>query len=112
MIDLYFMDINNEITIFRIMGNTVTIAVNHLGVQHYAPLDLITFRKEGILKEHPDLEGKPDTEIRQIALQRLKDKISSLGGENFIKRYIIDELTKMGFKYKGFKQPGFREVKE
>ena len=94
--------IADEIIKIKIIGERILFA-NSITHFHYFPIENVLLDKQGILKEHPDLKELPYNEMKRQAINRFKLHIHNLGGEIAIKKYIIDELTKIGYKYKGEK---------
>ena len=72
----------------------------------YAPIDNMQLNYEGVVKEHPDLEGKKDW--NQQAIKRFKEKIKSFENENDTAKYIIKELKGVGYEPKYKQKQDFR----
>ena len=89
----------SEIIEVRVNGISILFKTSSYGNQ-YVPIDNLLLSKEGVIKEHPDLEDDPLW--RQKALERFKAEIKKLGNENRIIEYIIKDLAKFGYvaKYK------------
>jgi len=69
----------------------------------------IRLDKYGSLKEFPDLEDEIDW--RKITMERFKEKLKSFNTENEANDYVINELTKQGYKAKFKQRAGFRPEK-
>jgi hypothetical protein len=72
-------------------------------------LEGLQLSKSGVLKEFPDLTDNP--EWKKISLERLKEHVKTLEGENNKMNYIKDELTKFGWKPLFKHRAGFRPEK-
>lgn len=62
----------------------------------------------GILKDHPDLAGKPVEKIRYEGVRRFKEKLFGYPSWEARKNYIRDELEKSGYKLVMLMLPGQR----
>jgi len=109
MIDLIF-EYATELVIVRIQGKSITFATSALGLNYFAPIESIKLSVKGILKEYPELAGKPEGEIRMEGIRKLKEKLNNFEGENEIKKYVIEELERQGYILKSIKRQGFREA--
>lgn len=74
----------------------------------FLDLDKINFPIEGILSKFPDLEGKPNQEIKKIGIQRIKEHIKAMKNDNEAKDYVIQELESLGCEAILLTRPGFR----
>lgn len=101
----------DEIVLIKILGNTIWFSNSSTNFQKFAPIEGLRLKKEGILKEFPDLEGLELVEMRQKAIERFKDKIKTLDSEPRIKDYIVNEMIKMGYTLKSIQREGFRPEK-
>ncbi len=110
MIKLHF-SLGGEILIVKIEGNIVNFSSTETGLEVYYPIDSLGLSMEGILKEFPDLEEKPNEEMKLIAMERLKQHIKKLGNEDVIKEYIIKELTNSGYNLELIRRVGWRDQK-
>lgn len=95
----------------KIHNQNVMFTTAASNFSEYVPLDALKLSTPGIIKEFPDLEGKPPAVIRQEALKRWKIKLSGLGGEVEIKKYVVKELEMQGFQLIMIKREGFRPQK-
>lgn len=64
----------------------------------------------GLVKQFPDLEGKPDKVIRKEGAERLKEHIANMKTISERREYVIKELESVGCKLISVIQPGFRPV--
>lgn len=98
-------------TIIKIEGKHITFSTLIDNFKRFVPLKNMRLSISGILKEHPDLEGLSDGEIREEAILRFQTHINSMDNEIKIKDYIITELEKFGWDVIGLRREGFREIK-
>jgi len=110
MRDLAF-ERGTEIASVRIINKKLFFSTLQGGVFALSPLEGIKLDIRGILIEHPDLKGKPEKEMRKIALERLEDKINSMKTEQEIQDYVKEELEKFGWKLTIIRRKGFRPKK-
>jgi len=75
----------------------------------FATIDGIKLDKKGSLKEHPDLKDRKDWKSETI--KRFKEKIKNMEKETEQIKYIIDDLTKYGYKPLYLQRQGYRPVK-
>lgn len=74
-----------------------------------AVLEGLKLSYQGVLKEFPDLKDNDDW--KQIALQRLKEKIKNYNTEMERIKYIKEELTKFGYEPLYYQKKGWRVEK-
>ena len=110
MITLVFQKQTQVIAIV-IQGHSVMFGEVRAGGTYFAPIEGLKLSIAGILKEFPDLEGKPVEEIKREAIKRFKEKIKSFGSEKEIAEYIVDDLGKHGYVLKIVQKKGFRPIK-
>lgn len=72
------------------------------------PLEKINFPKEGMLKEFPDLEGREYNEMKNIAVERIREHLGKMNTEKEVEEYIKKELEGIGCKLIMKSKPGFR----
>jgi len=84
----------NEIVEVRIDGHNLTLRKSTLG-SGFVPFDSLRLDRRGVEKEFPDLVDNP--EWRAEAIKRFKDKIKSIGSEDRIANYVIEDLRKYGY---------------
>lgn len=95
----------SEVVETRIEGVNILFRSASFG-RGFTTIDNLYISKEGALKEFPDLEN--DEFWRMKAIQRFKDKIKSLGNEEKIADYLIQDLKKYGYVPKFKQKSGFR----
>ncbi len=77
--------------------------------QQFADIDGIKLDKQGVIKEFPDLEDKEDW--KKQAKDRFKTKIKKMETEKEQVKYVIEDLSKFGYKPMYIQKQGFRPVK-
>ena len=75
----------------------------------WADIDGMKLDKQGVIKEFPDLND--DVYWKQKARDRFKDKIKKMDNEEQRAKYVIEDLTKFGYKPLYMQKQGFRPVK-
>ena len=104
-------ELGGDVILVRILGNNILFANSQTNFQQYAPIEGLRLSKQGILKEHPDLKGKEDGEIRKEAIRRFKEKVKSMKTDDEVKLYVIEELGRFGWKVKSIQREGWRTKK-
>jgi len=104
MIGIIFQ-FGGEVVETKIQGTSIYFRTSTYGSQ-FVPIDALYFSKEGVIKEFPDLEN--DSEWKTKAIDRLKEKLKELRGENEVTTYIINELGKYGYVAKYKQRQGHR----
>jgi len=107
MMILTFRLANNYIRV-KIDGHNVTFSNHYSNFINFYPIESLKFSREGILKEHPDLKKLEFGQMKEIAIQRLKEHILNLGGEIEIKNYLVEELNPHGYHLQLIERSGFR----
>lgn len=74
-----------------------------------APIDLIKIDKAGSIKEHPDLKDREDW--RQETINRFKEKLKNYNTEMERVKYVINDLSKIGYKPIYINRDGYRPQK-
>lgn len=74
-----------------------------------APIDLLKIDKAGSIKEHPDLANRNDW--KEETIKRFKDKLKKLKTEKERMKYVIDDLSKIGYKPVYIQRSGHRPQK-
>ena len=92
----------------KIAGANITFTDSSSNFQTFVPIECLKLKREGILKEHPDLKDLSDGETKIEAIKRFKEHIKKLGGENAIKDYLVADLGKHGYVLKLEEKEGFR----
>ena len=94
----------NEIVEVRVEGSNVFFR-NGNTIQ-WATIEGLKLDYNGVVKEHPDLEGVDEWKAQ--AILRFKSKIKSFNSENQRINYIIEDLRKYGYIPKFKQKKGFR----
>lgn len=89
----------------RVVGNNVLFRTIQTGSM-FATIDNIKLDKSGVIKEFPDL--KDSDNWREEAIKRFKQKILSYNSENQRINYIIEDLSKYGYKPISKQREGWR----
>jgi hypothetical protein len=106
MIKMYFKK-HGDLIMVKIIGNNVFFSNEQLGFMADAPIDMLQFDYDGIIKEHPDLADKSPGEARQEALRRLKELISSMRNEDEVKEYVVAQMVNIaGYQFKRIERSG------
>ncbi|HDK42725.1 MAG TPA: hypothetical protein ENG87_05055 [Candidatus Pacearchaeota archaeon] len=106
MIGIIFQ-FGTEIIEVKVQGVNVLFRASQF--TNFADIDGIKLNKVGVLKEFPDLKDSKDWQI--IARKRFKDKIKTMKTERERVDYIIEDLTKFGYKWLYKQRAGFRPEK-
>lgn len=110
MISVDFL-FEQEIITVRVNGNNLLFG-KQANKGYFATLDQLKFSYSGVIKEFPDLKDNKDW--KDIALERLKEKIKNMKTEFEVTRYIINDLSKFGYKPLRMQRQGSRtkEIKD
>jgi len=108
--ELYF-ELAGDVVIVKIVGFNVTFATSQVELTQFYPIEALRLSKTGMLREHPDLKGMSEWDMKLETIKRLKEHIKKLKTEDKIKDYIIEELSKQGYSIKMIKRKGFRPQK-
>jgi hypothetical protein len=92
----------------KINGNSLQFYTPQGNICRYTTIEGLKLNVAGILKEFPDLKGKPVRQIKKIGIQRFQEHIKKLKSENQVKNYLIKDLGKHGYKLKVEHRAGFR----
>jgi len=100
--------------IFRFGGEVIEVRVDYHSITFrsstygtaFVPIDALSFSKEGVLKEHPDLADNPAWKTEAII--RFKTYIKGLDSENKVVDYIISDLGKFGYTLIAKQKQGHR----
>lgn len=84
----------NSVAKIKIIGKDILFTNVHYGFRRYINISKILKNVRGIVKEFPDLEGKPDEYILEEGEKRFKKKLKDLGSELKIARYVQREMLK------------------
>ena len=100
-----------EITVIRINGRHLYFNQMVRGVPMMSTIEGLKLNPATIVKEFPDLEGKPLNEIRREAIRRFKERIEKMNSEAEIMDYLRMDLEKHGYKLIMMQRQGFRPVR-
>lgn len=107
--EITFRKGNEEVAIVKILNKSLYFGKITQGIPYWLPLEKLNLGVEGIIKQFPDLEGKPYNEIKQEGVKRLKEHIKTMKTEEEIKNYVINEVEVwLGAKAVVITRPGFR----
>ena len=95
MIRLYFRT-RAGMTIIKVIGTSIFFSNDVYGFNADIPIDNMKLFINGILKEFPDLADRPIEEAREEAIKRFKSHLQSMGNEEEIAKYLIEEGKKEG----------------
>lgn len=93
MIELLF-SLGPDFILVRITGNKIEFANSGVGMM-MGTIENMRLDKAGVIREFPDLADNDDW--HKIALQRFKEHIAILPGEDAISTYVIKELRTYGY---------------
>lgn len=108
MVDLLFF-YGSEIVVIRLIENNIYFAKFHGQYVQLAPLEGLKFSETGILREFPDLKDKPFSEMKKIAIERLKEKLKTMNEREKI-IYLKEDLEKYGYILRFIKREGWRPI--
>lgn len=77
--------------------------------QTFGDIDGLKLDRAGVIKEFPDLKDKEDWQKQ--ARDRFKEKIKNMENEEQRIKYVIEDLSKYGYKPLYMQKQGFRPVK-
>ena len=106
MIDLIF-EFGSEYTFVRVQGSNIFFRTQES--QSYGTIDGLKLDYTGTIREFPDLET--NKEWKKEAIKRLKEKIKKMKDEKERAKYVIEDLSKHGYKIHTMQVNGFRPVK-
>jgi len=107
---LYFK-LGGEMIIIDIRGTDLIFTDTN--TNQTTTIEGLALKKQGILKQFPDLDGKglSNAELRTEAIKRLKKHIKELGSDDKIKNYLVEELKPSGYVLQMIEKRGFRPEK-
>lgn len=94
-----------EYVLITILGSKVYFSNSKYGSKQ-TTIEYLQLDKKGVIKEFPDLAK--NSNWRDEAIKRFKDKISSMKTEEERVEYIINDLTKYGYVPMYKQKNGFR----
>ena len=95
--------------LFEVIVNQTELLFYSINSQTFTTVKGLKMSKAGVVKEFPELENNPDW--KQIALDRLKEKMNGFKTEKEKLTYVMDELTKFGYKALFYQRAGGRPTK-
>lgn len=106
MIGIIFQ-FGSEIVEVRVQSSNIFFRTSQF--QQWADIEGIKLDKVGTIKEFPDLKDNKDWE--KIGKERFKEKMKTMKTEIERAKYVIEDLTKFGYKALFFQRAGFRPIK-
>lgn len=104
MINLMF-EFNGDIELVVVEGNEIMFGNIAYGSK-LTTIEGLKLDYGGVIREFPDLEL--ENEWREIAIERLKNKLKEFSKESDVAMYVIDELRKFGHKPLQIQKGGWR----
>ena len=95
--------------IFEVIVNQTELLFYSINSQSFTTIKGLKISKGGVLKEFPDLEDNPNW--KDIALERLKEKMNSYQTEREKLTYVMNELLKFGYQILFYQRAGGRPTK-
>jgi len=112
MTELSFVDPKGELIVLEVFTNRIhRIITMKDGLPTYTTVEGLRFSPEGIVKEFPDLAGKPLYEIRTEGIKRFKEHLLKFTNEKDTVEYLKKDLEKYGYVLKMISRKGFRVEK-
>ena len=106
MIGIVFV-LGSETIEVRIQNSNVYFRTAQL--QQFVDIGGLKLNKEGSIKEFPDL--KDNKEWKEEVIKRFKEKIKNMKTETEQVKYVIEELSKQGYRWMYYQKNGFRPIK-
>jgi hypothetical protein len=100
-----------EMTVVKIQGKNLVFGQMKGANPIYTTIEGLKLNPATIIKEFPDLEGKPINEIKKEAVARLKQHIKTMKSEFEIKDYVNNDLKKHGYKMIMWHKQGWRPIR-
>ena len=101
---------------FRYAGEIVEVRISNdkvyfrtLTSLQFSDISGLKLNKAGVLKEFPELKDEKDW--KKITQERFKEKIKNMDNEYQRMQYVIDDLSKHGYKAEYLQKEGFRPVR-
>ena len=102
--------------IFQFGSETIEVRIQETNVYfrttqlvQFATIDGLKLDKSGVIKEFPDLKDKDDW--KEQAIKRFKEKIKNMSSETERAKYVIEDLSKFGYKPLYIQKAGHRPIK-
>ena len=100
-----------ELSVIRINGKSLTFGQMKGANPIYTTLKGLKLNPATIVKEFPDLEGKPIGDIKKEGVRRFTEHIKKMNSEFEIKDYVHEDLKKHGYKFIMWQKQGWRPVR-
>ena len=97
-----------DIAVVKVQGKDVVFGIVSGGQTQYSYIEGAKISIVGILKDHPDLKGRPVEEIRKEGVKRFKKHLFSFSSWEAKKNYVKEELEKNGYRLCMQQLPGQR----
>ena len=110
MITTFFRK-GTDLVSIRIQGTSLFFAKAQGNWVKYTGVEGLKFSIGGILNQFPDLEGKPEDEIKKEGIKRFLDHIGSMKSETDVMHYIKEDLSKHGYILIMFQKKGHRPTR-
>ena len=85
--------------------------VGKIGQATQSYIEGLNLSPSGVVKEFPELEGKPISEIKREGIKRFKEKIKNMKTVYEIRDYLISDLKKYGYEPYMWRRKGHRPVR-
>ena len=95
--------------VIEVVVRDLSILFRTTNSQAFATIDGLKLDKSGAIKEFPDLKDRDDW--KEEVIKRFKEKIKNMRTENERAKYIIEDLTKYGYKALYYQRAGSRVIK-
>jgi hypothetical protein len=95
--------------IIEVRVNDKSVYFRNSASPNFGSIDTLKLDKSGVIKEFPDLKDKDNWASE--ARGRFREKINDLKTEEARIKYIIDDLSKFGYKPMYMQKQGFRPRK-
>ncbi len=106
---LGFVGIKGDSVILEVVGGKLFFNTFSNGLIQRSDIDGLKLNPAGIVKEFPDLEGKPIPEMKREAINRFKEKFKKIKNKKDQISYLKEELLKVGYELKMIQEPGHRD---
>jgi len=111
MVLTFSHNVSGDVVVLKVIGRDIIFGSISGGKMQYAPLEGLKFSIAGIVKEFPDLKGKPLDHIRREGLECFKKHFWALASWEAKKNYLRKDLEGHGYKMVMQQLPGQRARK-
>ncbi len=109
---LGFVGVRGDTLILEITaGNKLFFNVLSGGIIQRSTIEGLKLNPAGIVKEFPDLKGKPIPVMKKEAIKRFEEKFKTLKTKKERIKYLKEEMAKVGYELRLIDEPGFRTRK-